>query len=160
MIDVDFDNDDLVALEAAVLDAGNLMHASQDLRPRVLEQARMSATQKKTKQDFCRIVCNACISLFRTFGLERRWAANGQRCGGRLPYRIGAKFYFIGRFDCLRVCWLGRTSCHAGMVARRRVHQIAMQSTAHVAPRDVSFSRYLRLFLTLLDKKYTCRCPL
>jgi hypothetical protein len=52
VIDVDFDNDDLVALEAAVLDAGNLMHASQDLRPRVLEQARMSATQKKRNKIF------------------------------------------------------------------------------------------------------------
>ena len=47
MIDVDFDNDDLVTLEAIVLDGGNLMHASQDLRPRVLEQARISAQQRK-----------------------------------------------------------------------------------------------------------------
>ena len=75
MIDVDFDNDDLVALEAAVLDAGNLMHASQDLRPRVLEQARMSSTQKKRNKvlavSFAAIVF-LCSGLFGSSDVGRQ----------------------------------------------------------------------------------------
>jgi hypothetical protein len=63
VIDVDFDNDDLVALEAVVRDAGNLMHASQDLRPRVLEQARMCARQEKRNR-VCALLFAAIVFLY------------------------------------------------------------------------------------------------